>query len=75
MMNEIKATIYLTVELGKLMKIHYMRTGGLPGLNYARAYLYTTAGQNISKDEYPEALAAEVYENLVTLKHGGKEIW
>jgi hypothetical protein len=63
------------VELGRMMKIHYMRNSALPELDYALDYLYTTAGMNIDKDEYPEDVAAEVYENLVALKHEGKEIW
>jgi hypothetical protein len=70
-----KATVYLTVELGRMMKIHYMRNSVLPKLDYALRYLYTTAGMNLSKDEYPEDLVVEVYENLVALKHEGKEIW
>jgi hypothetical protein len=70
-----KAIVYLTVEIGRMMKIHYMRNSALPELDYVLAYLYTTAGMNIDKDEYPEDLAAEVYENLVALKHEGNEIW
>jgi hypothetical protein len=74
-MIEMKAMVYLTVELGRMMKIHYMRNSALPELDYVLEYLYTSAGQNLSKDEYPEDLAVEVYENLVALKHEGKEIW
>jgi hypothetical protein len=74
-MNEMKATVYLTLELVKMMKIHYMRNSALPELDYVLEYFYTPAGENISKNEYPEDLAAEVYENLVALKYEGKEIW
>ena len=70
-----KAIVYLAVELGKMMKIHYMMNSKLPELDYVLDYFYTPAGENIDKEEYPEDLAAEVYENLVTLKHEGKEIW
>jgi hypothetical protein len=74
-MNELKVIVYLTVELGRMMKIYYMRNSCLPDLDYVLEYFYTSAGENFSKDKYPEDLAAEVYENLVALKHEGKEIW
>jgi hypothetical protein len=63
------------MELGRMMKIHYMRNSALPELDYVLEYFYTPAGENLSKDEYPEDLAAEVYESLVALKREGKEIW
>jgi hypothetical protein len=74
-MNEMKATVYLTMELAKMMKIYYMRNSALPELDYVLDYFYASAGENLGKDEYPEDLAAEVYENLVALKHERKEIW
>jgi hypothetical protein len=56
-MNEIKATVYLTIKLGEMMKIHYMRNSVLPDWEYVREYLYTSAGENINSEEYPEDIA------------------
>jgi nicotinamide riboside kinase len=74
-MKEIKAAVYLTIELRKMMKIHYMRNSVLPDWEYVRDYLYTSAGENINMEEYPEYIAGEVYENMVSLKQQRNEIW
>jgi hypothetical protein len=74
-MKEIEAAVYLTIMLGKMMKIHYMRNSVLPDWEYVREYIYTSVGENINMEEYPEDIAVDVYENIVSLKQQGKEIW
>jgi hypothetical protein len=70
-----KEIVYLTIELGKMMKIHYMRNSALPNWGEVFEYLYTSAGLNINKEIYPEDTALGVYGYMCLLKHHGKEIW